>query len=143
MEEQLEKKNIEFSLDADESDKTTEEFNLSNEDPDVDSKKIDKLFYSISEVAQMFNVNASLIRYWEKEFPIIKPKKNKKGNRLFTKEDIENFHIIYHLVKERGMTLSGAKKKLKENKEDTLNNFGVVKMLKDIRQMLLEIRDSI
>jgi DNA-binding transcriptional MerR regulator len=142
MEEQLEKKNVEFSLDADESEKTAEEFDLSNEDPDVDSKKIDKLFYSISEVAHMFNVNASLIRYWEKEFPIIKPKKNKKGNRLFTKEDIENFHIIYHLVKERGMTLSGAKKKLKENKEDTLNNFGVVKMLKDIRQMLLEIRDS-
>ena len=73
--------------------------------------KIEKLFYSIGEVADMFKVNTSLIRFWEKEFDIIKPKKNKKGNRLFTKEDIENFHIIYHLVKERGMTLKGAKMK--------------------------------
>jgi DNA-binding transcriptional MerR regulator len=61
----------------------------------------DKLYYTIGEVAAMFNVNASLIRYWEKEFPVIKPKKNKKGNRFFTKSDIENFHIIYHLVKEK------------------------------------------
>jgi len=64
-----------------------------------------KLYYTITEVAEMFEVNASLIRYWEKEFPIIKPKKNKKGNRVFTKTDIENFHMIYHLGKERGMTL--------------------------------------
>ena len=72
-----------------------------------------KLFYSIGEVAKMFNVNTSLIRYWEKEFAVIKPKKNAKGNRLFTKKDIENFHKIYYLVKERGMTLPGAKKVLK------------------------------
>ena len=91
----------------------------------------------------MFSVNASLIRYWEKEFPIIKPKKNKKGNRLFTKNDIENFHIIYHLVKERGMTLKGAKLKLKENKNDTINNFEIVKSLKDIKQKLLEIKDEL
>ena len=90
---------------------------------DLEEKKQDKLYYTIGEVAAMFNVNASLIRYWEKEFTVIKPKKNKKGNRFFTKMDIENFHIIYHLVKERGMTLKGAKKKLRENKEDTVNNF--------------------
>ncbi|MCK4749887.1 MAG: MerR family transcriptional regulator, partial [Bacteroidales bacterium] len=78
--------------------------------------KVEKLFYSIGEVAGMFNVNTSLIRFWEKEYDIIKPKKNKKGNRLFTKEDIDNFHIIYHLVKERGMTLKGAKRKMSENK---------------------------
>ncbi len=104
-------------------------------------ENVEKLYYSISEVAEMFNVNQSLIRYWEKEFTIIKPKKNKKGNRLFTKSDIENFHIIYHLVKERGMTLIGAKKKLKENKEDTINNFEVVKTLEDIRERLLEIKE--
>ena len=103
----------------------------------------DKLYYTIGEVSNMFNVNASLIRYWEKEFPIIKPKKNKKGNRFFTKSDIENFHIIYHLVKERGMTLKGAKLKLKENKEDTVNNFEVIKSLKDIKQKLLEIKDEL
>lgn len=105
--------------------------------------KIEKLYYSIGEVAEMFNVNASLIRFWEKEFDIIKPKKNKKGNRMFTKEDVENFHIIYHLVKEKGMTLKGAQKKMKENREDTLNNFEVIKSLNSIKSMLLEIKDEL
>lgn len=105
--------------------------------------KIEKLFYSIGEVAKMFDVNTSLIRFWEKEFDIIKPKKNKKGNRLFTQQDVDNFHIIFHLVKERGLTLTGAKKKLKENKEDTENNFKVVKILKDIRNELLEIQEDL
>jgi DNA-binding transcriptional MerR regulator len=106
-------------------------------------KKIEKVYYSIGEVAEMFEVNTSLIRFWEKEFDIIKPKKNKKGNRLFTKQDIDNFHIIYHLVKERGMTLKGVQKKMKENKEDTVNNFEVIKSLKNIREMLLEIRENL
>lgn len=106
-------------------------------------KKVEKLYYSIGEVADMFNVNTSLIRYWEKEFDIIKPKKNKKGNRLFTKKDIDNFHIIYHLVKERGMTLNGAMKKLKENREDADNNFKVVKSLKEIRKLLIEIKEEL
>ena len=106
-------------------------------------KKVEKLYYSIGEVARMFNVNTSLIRYWEKEFDIIKPGKNKKGNRLFTKEDVENFHIIYHLVKERGLTLKGAKMKLTENREDTINNFEVVKSLNDIKEILLEIREDL
>jgi DNA-binding transcriptional MerR regulator len=105
--------------------------------------KIEKLYYSIGEVADMFEVNTSLIRFWEKEFDIIKPKKNKKGNRLFTQKDVENFHIIYHLVKERGMTLKGAQKKIKENREDTLNNFEVIKSLNNIKSMLLEIRDEL
>ena len=105
--------------------------------------KVEKLYYSIGEVAEMFNVNTSLIRFWEKEFDIIKPKKNKKGNRLFTKEDIDNFHIIYHLVKEKGMTLKGAQKKMKENKDDTLNDFEVIQTLNGIRQMLLEIREEL
>ena len=105
--------------------------------------KIEKLFYSIGEVAEMFNVNTSLIRFWEKEFSIIKPKKNKKGNRLFTKEDIDNFHIIFHLVKEKGMTLKGAQKKMKENKEDSLNDFEVVKTLEGIKRMLLDIKGEL
>jgi len=105
--------------------------------------KIEKLYYSIGELAEMFDVNASLIRFWEKEFDIIKPRKNKKGNRLFTKTDVENFHIIYHLVKERGMTLKGAQRKMKENREDTLNNFELVKSLNNIKSMLLEIRDEL
>ena len=102
-----------------------------------------KLYYSIGEVADIFKVNTSLIRYWEKEFKVIKPKKNKKGNRLFTQKDIDNFHLIFHLVKERGMTLTGAKNKLKENKDDTLNNFEVIKSLKNIKDMLLEIKEEL
>lgn len=105
--------------------------------------KIEKLYYSIGEVAQIFNVNTSLIRFWEKEFDIIKPRKNKKGNRLFTQQDIDNFHLIYHLVKERGMTLKGTQKKLKENKEETESNFEVVKKLKDIREVLTELRENL
>lgn len=105
--------------------------------------KVEKLYYSIGEVAKIFDVNTSLIRFWEKEFDIIKPKKNKKGNRFFTKQDIDNFYLIYHLVKERGLTLSGAKKKIKENKEDTQQNFEVIKSLNEIKSMLLEIRESL
>ncbi|KPK80798.1 MAG: MerR family transcriptional regulator [Bacteroides sp. SM23_62_1] len=105
-------------------------------------QKVEKLYYTIGEVAEMFNVNTSLIRFWEKDFDVIKPKKNKKGNRLFTKEDIENFHIIYHLVKEKGMTLKGAKKKLKENKDDTVQNFEIIKALTGIKKILLEIKEE-
>jgi len=104
---------------------------------------MEKLYYSIGEVAEMFNVNTSLIRFWEKEFPAIKPKKNKKGNRYFTKEEIDKLHLIYHLVKERGMTLKGAQQKLRENKEETSNNFEIVKHLKLIREELLKIYSQI
>jgi DNA-binding transcriptional MerR regulator len=106
-------------------------------------KKVEKLYYSIGEVAELFDVNASLIRFWEKEFDIIKPKKNKKGNRFFTQQDIDNIRLIYHLVKERGMTLTGARKKLRENREDVNNNFEVVKTLNQIKAMLLEIKESL
>jgi len=106
-------------------------------------QKIEKLFYTIGEVAEMFNVNTSLIRFWEKEFDIIKPNRNKKGNRLFTKQDVENFYIIYHLVKERGLTLDGAKKKMKENKDDTINNFEIIKSLQNIKELLLEVRETL
>ena len=106
-------------------------------------RQVEKLYYSIGEVAKMFDVNTSLIRFWEKEFDVIKPKKNKKGNRFFTKKDIENLHLIYHLVKEKGLTLNGAKKKLKENKEDTNNNFEVIKSLTEIKNLLLEIKESL
>ncbi len=106
-------------------------------------QKIEKLYYTIGEVAEIFKVNTSLIRFWEKEFDIIKPHKNKKGNRLFTPKDIENFHLIFHLVKEKGMTLSGANKKLKENKEDTINNFEVVTRLQQIKEFLTELRDNL
>ena len=103
---------------------------------------IEKLFYTIGEVAKQFNVNTSLVRFWEKEFDIIKPQKNKKGNRLFTKEDIKNFEIIHHLVKEKGMTLKGAQKKMTENKDDVMHNYEIVKTLNGIREILIEIKDE-
>ena len=104
---------------------------------------IEKLFYSIGEVAQMYGVNVSLIRFWENEFDILKPKKNKKGNRMFTKTDLGNLEVIFHLVKERGFTLDGAKRKLKENKEDTTDNLSIVSHLKEIRKFLVELRKQL
>lgn len=106
-------------------------------------KQILKVYYSIGEVADMFGVNPSLIRFWEKEFDIIKPHKNKKGNRQFTKADIDNFHLIYHLVKEKGMTLKGAQMKLQKNKEETEQTFEVTKRLKNIREELISIKDQL
>ena len=103
----------------------------------------DKLYYSIGEVAKMFGVNQSLIRFWEGEFSIIKPKKNKKGNRLFTPKDVDNFHLIFHLVKERGYTLQGAKKKLSEQAGDINENFEIVKRLKDIRAFLVDLEKEL
>ncbi len=104
--------------------------------------KIEKIYYSIGEVAEMFGVNTSNIRFWENNFDILKPYKNAKGNRMFTKEDIENMKIIYHLLRERGMTIKGAQMKLKDNKEDTVNNIEVVNRLQEIRKMLLDIKDE-
>ena len=104
--------------------------------------KIEKVFYTIGEVAEMFDVNTSNIRFWENEFDILKPHKNNKGNRLFTKDDIENLKIIYHLLKERGMTIKGAQKKLKENKEDTIQNIEVISRLQEIKRMLIEIKED-
>ena len=107
------------------------------------TKPTEKLFYSIGETAKILQVNVSLIRFWEKEFSILKPKKNKKGNRLFTKKDLDNIKIIYHLVKERGFTLNGAKKKLRENKSDSIDNIAIVNHLKDIRKFLVELRETV
>jgi len=108
-----------------------------------DKDKNEKLFYSIGEVSRMFNVNTSLIRFWEKEFDIIKPQKNNKGNRLFTQKDIDNFHVIYHLVKEKGFTLQGAKEKLKNKKIDILENTDIVASLQNIKSFLLDLKSQL
>lgn len=99
-----------------------------------------KLYYSIGEVADQFGVNESLLRYWEKEFDIIKPKKNAKGTRSYRKEDIENIGLIYHLVKEKGLTLDGAKKKLKENKEGVSRTHEIITRLQSIKDELLSMK---
>ena len=103
----------------------------------------DKLYYSIGEVAGMFNVNPSLIRFWEKEFTILKPQKNKKGNRLFTARDIENFRLIYNLVKEKGYTIQGAREYLSKNRSEADKNREVVERLRKIRESLVEIGKAI
>ena len=103
----------------------------------------EKRYDGIGEVATAFGVNTSLIRFWEKEFDIIKPKKNAKGNRKFTPEDINNLKFIYHLVKERGFTLEGAKTHLKEEKKKTLSNFDIVSKLEDIKSQLVKIKDHL
>lgn len=106
-------------------------------------RPIEKLYYSIGEVAKAFDVNVSLIRFWEREFDILQPKKNRKGNRMFTQSDFDNLRIIYHLVKERGFTLDGAKNKLKENKEDTVNTVEIVSRLKEIRSFLVDLSEEL
>jgi DNA-binding transcriptional MerR regulator len=106
-------------------------------------KRITKLYFSISEVANMFSVNSSLIRFWESEFDIIKPKKNKRGNRMFTKNDIDNFHLIFNLVKEQGFTLNGAKEKLKNNNKQMRENWEIIKSLKDIKAFLLKLKKEL
>lgn len=103
----------------------------------------EKLYYTIGEVAKAFKVNASLIRFWEKEFDVIQPKKNAKGTRRFTPSDIKNLELIYHLVKERGFTLEGAKTHLKEGKKETLDNFEIIRKLEGVKAQLLEIKDNL
>lgn len=106
-------------------------------------KEIEKLYYSIGEVAEIFNVAPSLIRFWESEFDLIKPKKNRKGNRQFTKEDIENVKTIYHLVKEKGFTLQGAKEMLRNNPEDVKDKMDLLDSLRRVRVFLTELREKL
>jgi len=103
----------------------------------------EKRYYAIGEVAKAFGVNTSLVRFWEKEFDVLKPKKNAKGNRKFTPEDIKNLKFIYHLVKERGFTLEGAKTHLKEEKKQALNNFEIISKLEDVKNQLIKIKQHL
>ncbi len=105
--------------------------------------KIEKLFYSMSEVAEIFDVNASTIRYWEKHFSHLKPKKNSRGNRQFTKKDIDDIKLIYHLLKERKLTIKGAQAKIKDNKNDVVENSVIVDRLNRIKDMLIEVRENL
>ena len=102
-----------------------------------------KLLYSMGEVTEMFDVNASLIRYWESKFDCIKPHKNKKGNRMFTPSDVENLKLIYHLGKEKGMTLEGANKTMKGRGKSVQREISILERLQNIRAMLVEVRESL
>ncbi|MFN5785622.1 MAG: MerR family transcriptional regulator [Flavobacteriia bacterium] len=113
----------------------------------IELKQLTKLYYSIGEVAELFSVNTSLIRFWEKEFAIIQPKKSKKGNRMFTVRDIENFNKIYHLVKTNGYTLEGAKKALKDKSNvvpktevEEMDNASIISKLEEIKLKLVRLK---
>jgi DNA-binding transcriptional MerR regulator len=103
----------------------------------------EKRYYKIGEVAKAFGVNTSLIRFWENEFDVLKPKKNKKGNRLFTPTDLQNLKLIYALVKEKGYTLDGARKKMKENPKGIMENHEMITNLENIKQELINIKNQL
>ncbi|PKP37722.1 MAG: MerR family transcriptional regulator [Bacteroidetes bacterium HGW-Bacteroidetes-14] len=106
--------------------------------------KPEKLYYTIGEVAEIIGENTSLVRFWAQKFPeYIKPARNKKGNRLFTADDLSNFRLIYYLVKERGMTLEGAAKRMKDNKEGVDRRVDVIESLTGIKERLTEISNML
>lgn len=106
-------------------------------------KVIEKRYYTIGEVAEKFEVATSLIRFWESEFNIIKPKKNRKGNRQFTKNDLETIRLVYHLVKERGFTLNGAREMLKNDNHEIQNKMEVIDSLTQVKSFLVELRNEL
>ncbi|MGP1420196.1 MAG: MerR family transcriptional regulator [Tannerella sp.] len=106
-------------------------------------QKVEKLYFSIGEVAQQFGLNESTLRFWEKEFDEISPRKTKKGTRYYRQEDIEQIRLIYHLVKERGMTLSGARRKLKENRETTVRILEISDRLQGVRAALVSMIEAL
>jgi DNA-binding transcriptional MerR regulator len=106
-------------------------------------REISKMYYTMGEVAALFDVNQSMIRFYEKEFDILQPKKNKKGNRYFTPEDIDNLKIIFNLIREKGYTLNGAKEYLKSNISGTKDNQRVISSLENLKKFLIEVRDEL
>lgn len=109
----------------------------------VNINELTKLYYTIGEVSEMFNVSKSLIRFWESEFDLLRPHKNSKGDRRFTKQNIEQFNTIYHLVKERGFTLEGAKKELKTNKSKIANRRKALESLDKIKNFLEGLKEKV
>jgi DNA-binding transcriptional MerR regulator len=106
-------------------------------------KEIEKLYWTIGEVAELLNVSTSLLRFWETEVGIIQPKKNRKGDRFYSKKDIETLRLIYHLVKEKGYTLKGARQKLLHGKDETETRYEAVESLKKLRAFLVQLRDQL
>jgi DNA-binding transcriptional MerR regulator len=106
-------------------------------------KNIEKKYYTIGEVAGIFHVATSLIRFWESEFDLIKPKKNIKGNRQYTKEDIDNIRLVYHLVKEKGYTLKGANEMLKSQKNKIKDNLEIIESLEKVKSFLIELKNNL
>lgn len=108
----------------------------------IDFKNNDRLYYSLKEVARHFNVNESLLRFWETEFTIINPRKTEGGARQYTKEDIENIAVVYHLVKEKGMTLEGARQTIKHKKDEETRKIQVIHKLEKIKKELMNLEQE-
>jgi len=106
-------------------------------------KEISKLYYTIGEVAEMFDVNTSMIRFYEKEFEILQPKKNAKGNRLFRPEDLDNLKIIFHLLKDKGFTLQGAKDYMKSNKNEVQDNQKIIDSLEKLKSFMNNLKEQL
>src|SRR5690606_34835350 len=106
-------------------------------------KEISKLYYSMGEVSEMFEVNPSMIRFYEKEFDILQPKKNAKGNRLFRPEDIDNLKVIFNLIKDKGFTLQGAKEYMKNNKNEVLENQKVIDSLEKLKSFMIKLNEQL
>ena len=108
-----------------------------------DKEDSEKYYYAIGEVAKMFNITVSNVRFWENEFEVLRPKKNKKGDRFFTRKDIENLRLIYHLLKEKGYTIEGAKKKLQQKPDEQFDKLQIIDSLREIREFLLSLKNSL
>jgi len=106
-------------------------------------EEINKLYYSIGEVSQMFNVSKSLIRFWENEFDTLRPHKNSKGDRRFNKQNLEQFKLIYHLVKEKGYTLEGAKREINTNRDDLIQKQRAIALLNNVKSLLTDLKEKI
>jgi DNA-binding transcriptional MerR regulator len=111
--------------------------------PYEEEREISKMYYTMGEVTAMFKVTPSMVRFYEKAFDILQPKKNKKGNRLFSPEDIENLRIILHLIQDKGYTIPGAKDHLKNNIKDSRGSQRVIQSLENLKKFLLEVRDQL
>lgn len=109
----------------------------------IDFQNLEKLYYTIGEVAELFGVSRSLLRYWEHEFAYLTPRKNRKGDRLFTKENIQQIQIIYNLVKERGFTLEGAKQELKKEKNNLTDQLDLLTRMQHIHQRLKDLDEKL
>ena len=106
-------------------------------------KEISKLYYPIGKVAEMFDVNTSMIRFYEKEFEILQPKKNAKGNRLFRPEDLDNLKIIFNLLKDKGFTLQGAKDYMKSNKNEIQDNQKIIDSLEKLKSFMNNLKEQL
>jgi DNA-binding transcriptional MerR regulator len=111
----------------------------------VDEEKLTKIYYTITEVAELFNVNASLLRFWEKEFPaqLAQVKKNKKGDRYYNKKNITAIKLLVYLTKEKKLTLAGAREFLKNSRKNKTSDADIIEHLETVKTFLVQLKTNI